>query len=58
VSGHVKEHCKTPRLFGKKFGSLWGCDCGKVWQVSLRGVDIHTFKMWRYVGRLVLEETE
>ena len=47
---HVREHCDVPRR--GKIGSMWMCDCGKVYR---RGY-VQDWKVWKYVGRLVKED--
>ena len=31
---HVREHCKTPWVFWRRGGTVWCCDCGRLWRVG------------------------
>ena len=31
---HIREHCKTPKTFMRRIGTVWACDCGQLWALT------------------------
>lgn len=56
MSGHVKEHCNTPRAIFKKVGTVWLCTCGTAWVIKRRPptyYDTHVVKEWVKVNQIL-----
>ncbi len=54
--GHVKEHCRTPGTFMRRVGSVWVCDCGKVFRLVWEGGWGDSWKVWKDDGRYLAPE--